>query len=487
MIAKRLAGILGILVVGLLVVLLVNTFRADSRQVDVGAVTPVQVDLDRVGYLLSRSIQYPTVSRTDESLMTPSAFRGLHGFLEQSFPGVHRELTRETVADLSLLYTWGGTDSGLPPILLMGHLDVVPVEDETAEGWTHPPFSGEIADGYVWGRGSMDVKMTVISVLTAIEHLLAEGFEPRRTLLLAFGHNEEVAGNGAQSVADLLESRDVRLHYVLDEGMAITEGIVPGVSAPAALIGIAEKGSATVELIVETGGGHSAMPPTHPAAGILGSAVSRLEADPFPSELRGPAREMFTFLAPEMNLPLRVLFTNLWLFNPLIESQLAAKVSTNASIRTTTAVTILESGVQANVIPSRARALVNFRILPGDSVQGVLDRVEAIAGGGELRVELRPDAREPSPVSDVASESFRTVAGTIREVFPATVVAPALVLGGTDSRHFTRLSENVYRFVPLRVGPDDLGRIHGTDERISLENLEQMVRFYVQLIRNSAG
>jgi len=301
------------------------------------------------------------------------------------------------------------------------------------------------------------------------------------------GHNEEIAGNGAQSVADVLESRGVRLQYVLDEGMAITEGIVPGVSAPAALVCIAEKGAATVELIVETGGGHSAMPPTHTAAGLLGSAVARLEADPFPSELRGPAREMFICLAPEMSFPLRVLFANLWLFDPLIESQLAARVSTNATIRTTTAVTILKSGVQANVIPSRARALVNFRILPGDSVQGVLARVEAIAGGPNLRVELRSDSREPSPVSDVESESFKTIAGTIREIFPGTVVAPALVLGGTDSRHFTRLAENVYRFVPLRVGPDDLGRIHGTDERVSLENLEQMVQFYVQLIRNSAG
>jgi len=486
MIAKRLAGFMGILVVSLLAVVLVNTFRAGSRQVEVEAITPIQVDRDRVAYLLSRSIQYPTVSRTDESLMTPSAFRGLHGFLAQSFPEVHRRLSRETVADLSLLYTWAGSDPELAPFLLMGHLDVVPVEDETAQGWTHPPFSGEIADGFVWGRGSMDVKMTVIAVLTAVEQLLDEGFEPRRTLHLVFGHDEEVAGTGAQAVASLLESRGVRFEYVLDEGMAITEGIIPGVSAPVALIGIAEKGYATLELIVETEGGHSAMPPTHTAAGLLASAASRLEDDPFPSELRGPVREMFRFLAPEMSLHLRVLFSNLWLFDPLIESRLAARTSTNAAIRTTTAVTMLESGIQDNVIPSRAKAVVNFRILPGDSVQGVVDRVKAITGSLDLRVELRPDSREPSPVSDVESGSFATVAATIREVFPGTVVAPALVLGGTDSRHFVPLSENVYRFVPLRVGPDDLGRIHGTDERISLENLEQMVQFYVQLIRNSA-
>jgi carboxypeptidase PM20D1 len=187
-----------------------------------------------------------------------------------------------------------------------------------------------------------------------------------------------------------------------------------------------------------------------------------------------------------MSLPLRVLFSNLWLFGPLIEGRLAARVSTNATIRTTTAVTMLESGIQDNVIPSRAIAVANFRILPGESVEGVIDRVERIVGSPDLRVDLRAGAREPSPISDTGSESFAIVARTIREVFPGTVVAPALVLGGTDSRHFTRLSENVYRFVPLRVGPDDLGRIHGTDERISMENLEQMVQFYVQLIRNSA-
>ena len=282
-----------------------------------------------------------------------------------------------------------------------------------------------------------------------------------------------------------LRARKVELEYVLDEGLALTEGVVPAVSSPAALVGIAEKGAVSLKLTLETEGGHSAMPPRHTSAGILSAGVSRLETDPFPAELRGPARHMFEALAPEMSFPMRVLFSNLWIFRPLVERQLAAKVSTNATIPTTTAVTMLESGVKRNVLPKRATAVVDFRILPGETVDGVVDRVRESLDNPDIEIRTLPGARDPSPVSDTDSESYRTLERTIREVFPGAVVAPGLVIGGTDSRHFVDLSRNVYRFVPLRVGPEDLGRFHGTDERISLDNLVSVVEFYVQLIRNS--
>jgi carboxypeptidase PM20D1 len=482
---KKILGVLALAPVLLAAFLLANTLRVGSLQVDVEPAEEIPVDSDRLATQLSRAIQFRTVAHREPEAVPRSEFFALHRYLEAIFPRTHRALRREVVEDLSLLFTWEGFDNAAPPILLMGHLDVVPVEPETEARWTYPPFSGRVADGFVWGRGALDIKGPVLGILTAVERLLIEGYEPGRTVYIALGHNEEVAGNGAQAIADLLRSRNVELLYVLDEGLALTEGVIPGVSSPAALVGIAEKGAVSLMLTVATEGGHSAMPPPHSAAGILAGAVSKLESRPFPASLQGPARLMFETLAPEMSFPMRALFSNLWLFGPLVESRLAAVVSTNAAIRTTTAVTVLESGIRENVLPKRASAIVNYRILPGETVEGVIERVRSTVGDPRIQIEALPGGRDPSPVSRIDSESYSLLARTIREVFPDAVVAPGLVIGGTDSRHFTDLCESVYRFVPIRVGPDDLGRIHGVDERVSLVNQAEFVRFYDRLIRNT--
>ena len=460
------------------------TFR--SKQVFPEAATEISIDGDLCSRHLAEAVRIATISHQDPAQFDAEAFRGFHGFLEAAFPLVHARLDRQVIGEYSLLYTWKGSDEGREPILLMGHIDVVPVEPGTQADWEHPPFSGEIADGYIWGRGTLDDKSSVLGLLEAAELLLREGRQPQRTIYLAFGHDEEVSGaNGAAQIAERLERQGVELAYVLDEGMSVTNGLVPGIATPVALIGIAEKGYVSVELTVETEGGHSSMPPAQSAVGILSAAVQRLEAHPMPSTLSGPIRDLLTYTGPEMAFAQRMVFGNLWLFGPVVERVLASAAATNASIRTTTAATVFQGGVKDNVLPSKARAVVNFRILPGDSIDGVIEHVRKTIDDPRIGVATLGWANEPTPVSSVESDSFLTLMRTIRQIFPDVTVAPSLVLGGTDSRHYVKLSDDVYRFVPHSMHEEDLGRVHGTNERIGVDNYAQIVRFYVQLMMNS--
>jgi carboxypeptidase PM20D1 len=363
---------------------------------------------------------------------------------------------------------------------------VVPVEPGTEGAWTHSPFSGAIADGFIWGRGTLDDKPGVLGILEAVEHLLAQGFQPERTVLLAFGHDEEVGGvHGARNIAALLRQRGVKPEFILDEGGAIAEGIIDGIVAPVALIGTAEKGYVSVDLVAQAEGGHSSMPPRHTAIGRLAAVIHGLEEDQMPARIDGVTKQSFEVLAPEMPFGPRLVLSNLWLFGPLAERKLSRDPAANSRIRTTTAATILHGGVKENVLPHEARAVVNFRILPGDTVADVLEHVRAHAGP-EVQVSAR-QATEPSPESDAEAPSFRLIQTTIGQVFPGTLVSPNLLGGGTDSKHFQRLSRNVYRFLPVRIHKEDLARVHGTNERIGVEDYAGVVRFYVQLVRNAAG
>ena len=311
---------------------------------------------------------------------------------------------------------------------------------------------------------------------------------PRRTVYLAFGHDEEVGGaEGAGAIARLLGERGIRLAYTIDEGMGIVaRGLVPAVPADVALIGIAEKGYLTVEVVASASGGHSSTPPPETAVGRLSRALARLEANPQREAIRGPVAAMLDCLSTESAFGMRLVLRNRWLFDPLIRAALRREPAQAAMLHTTTAPTLLRAGVKDNVLPSEARALVNFRILPGDSVEGVIAHARRALGdaGLELRVI---EAREPSPTADPHSESYRALARTIREVFPGSLVAPALVLGATDSKHYVGVAEQSFRFVPLRLAPDDLKRIHGTDERVEIDAYLGVVRFFAQLLRNTAG
>src|SRR3954447_13584405 len=369
-----------VLLVGTIVVIRTATFH--SRQVPasptaIAAAAHEPVDARVMAEHLGQAVQFQTVSYQDPARFDAEAFRGLHRFLEATYPKLHATLKRELVGDFSLLYTWEGADRSLPPVLLLAHQDVVPVESPRA--WRHAPFGGEIADGAVWGRGAVDCKGSLIGTLEAVESLVAGVFRPRRTVLLAFGHDEEVGGRrGARAIAALLERRGVRLEFVLDEGGAITSGIVRGVDRGVAAVGIAEKGYVTLELHATTDGGHSSMPPAHTAAGVLAAAIARLEDDPFPASVNDVTRQTLDYLGPEMSLSRRTALANLWLFGPIVRRQFLAAPATAAMLRTTTAVTMLRAGIKENVLPADAAAVVNFRIIPGESTESVTDRVRAV-------------------------------------------------------------------------------------------------------------
>jgi carboxypeptidase PM20D1 len=481
-IALALAGLLGLLVLAVAI----NTLRQGSRQIDVPPAPPLALDEKAVADKLAGAIRFQTIASLDDPEAGAAEFLKFHAYLQQRFPLAHATLKRELVGKYSLLYTWAGADAQAKPVMFLAHQDVVPIAPGTESKWQAVPFAGEVKDGFVWGRGAWDNKANLIGQMEAVELLLAGGFKPRQTVYLGFGHDEEVAGlRGALAIARLLEQRKVRLDFVLDEGLLITEGIMRGLDQSAALIGIAEKGYMSVVLKVPATPGHASMPPPKgtSAIGMMSAALRRLDDEQLPAGLRGVAREMFETIAPEMGGFQRVALSNLWLFGPMVQAQLEKGAGTNAMLRTTTALTIFNAGNKDNVIPGNAEATVNFRLLPGDSRESVMQHVKSKVGDRFELIAL-PGSAEPSPVSPTQSASYHQIQRTVRATFPNTVVAPGLMIGGTDSRHFTNVSDHIYRFSPVRAKPEDLSRFHGTNERISVANLGELVRFYHQLLRN---
>lgn len=467
---------------------LARTVSEDRSRPAADAVPSIAI-ADGAAGRLAGALRIRTVSHEDPEVLDGGSFLALHAYLEAAFPRLHSLLRREVVADYSLLYIWPGSDDSLKPILLMAHLDVVPVEPGTEHHWQTDPFGGRVADGFIWGRGAIDNKSAVVGILEAIEMLVAEGFRPARTVYLAYGHDEESGGaRGAREIAALLKRRGVQLEMVLDEGGVIGEGLLPGVAAPVALIGVAEKGFASIELSTRTPGGHASLPPRQSAVGIVSAAVVRLEGNPMPARLEGPTRQLFERIRSQFPFARRAAFSNLWLTHPLVTRKLESNPATNAMIRTTTAATLFQAGTKDNVLPSRARAVVNFRIAPADSVAAVLEHVRRVVDDPRVEVRIAGGfTAEPSTVASTESAGFRTLERAIRSVVPDAIVAPFLVLVATDSRHFAGLSANTFRFQPLRLASRDLERIHGTDERVAIRDYEQAIRIYRQVVANAAA
>ena len=478
----------GIACLAFVAILVVRTLRFTSRQLQVAPAPALVLDEQAVVGRLSRALRFRTVSHADPAKIDPTPFNALIAYLERAFPGVHRVLKKERIGAHSLLFTWPGQDPARAPVLWLSHLDVVPVEAQGTSAWTYPPFSGTVAKGYLWGRGALDDKGQVLAMLEALEHLIGKGFTPRRTLLLAIGHDEEVGGrHGAARMAAALERRGVKGLYAMDEGLVITRNIVPGVTSPVALIGIAEKGFLNLELTVKGEGGHAAMPPPETAVSILANAVARLAAHPMAASLSGPVRQMFEAVGPEMSsFGKRLVLANLWLFGGLVKKQLAARSATNALLRTTAAPTMLQGSVKANVLPQQARAVINVRIHPQDSVAAVLRHARLVIADPRVRLGTGAEPpSEPSPPSSTTAAGYRLIAKAIRQVFPGTVVAPGLMIAMTDSRHYRKITPNIYRFAPLQIASADRARFHGVNERLSVKNYLKMIAFYVQLLEGS--
>lgn len=456
----------------------------EAGEVPTTAVAPAA---DGTAFLehLAAAVRIPTMSSEDG--FDPEPFTQFAAFLAQTYPLVHRSLHLEVVGGHTLFFTWEGSDPTTSPILLMAHQDVVPVEEGTEDDWEKPPFSGEVADGFLWGRGTLDDKGSLIAILEAVEALLGEGFTPASTVHLLFGHDEEVGGaRGAAVVAEMLGERGVRLRFVLDEGGAVVSDLMPGVP-PLGLIGIGEKASLDLEISASGEGGHSSMPPPHTAVGRVAAAVKAIEDNPMPTRL-GPQREFFEVLASVSRGPRRWMLSRLEITGKLIERLLTRSHETNALIRTTAAATVIRGGVKSNVLPQEASAIVNFRILPGDTATGVIDHVRSVVGD-EVRVRAIDFGKssDPAPPSSTDTEGFHLIASTVGEVFPRATPTPWILLGATDSRYFTPIADGVYRFAPFQVTTEDLGRVHGTGERVRVADAAAAVSFYRTLLIRAGG
>jgi len=449
------------------------------------AVPPIELDEAGAVQRMAAALRIPTISYTEAEKNDPAALAAFAEHLAHSFPRTHAALTREKIGH-SLLYTWAGTDPAATPLLLLAHMDVVPIEPGTEERWTHPPFGGVVEGGYIWGRGARDDKSSVLALLESAEWLLARDFKPSRTVYLAFGHDEEIGGQaGAKQVAALLKGRGIKTD-LLDEGSAVLDGLIAGVKRPVAAIMAAEKGYFTVRLTTRGEGGHSSRPPPVTAVGRLARAVARVQQNPFPTRLVRPVTDVFDQLAPEMPFGQRLAVTNRWLFGPLIRRQMADNQTQNMLVRTTTAPTVIHAGIKDNVLPSEAYALVNFRLLPGDTMTGVLSHLrQVIADDG---VEIAEDGgfgNEASVPSPIDNDAFRLLERTAREIFPDAVISTGLVTGATDARNYEGVYLTRYNFSPSVLSAADLPTIHGTNERIAVDNYLRMIRFYVQLLRNT--
>ncbi|MFB7878309.1 M20/M25/M40 family metallo-hydrolase [Nocardia sp. NPDC056064] len=439
---------------------------------------------------LAVALRCATVSAEDPGHDADAEFAALAAHLESEFPLVHAQLTLTTFGR-SRLYRWDGTDPGRVAAILLAHQDVVPAED--APRWTHPPFAGVVDEDYIWGRGAIDDKSRVLAILEAVEWALAAGLRPRHTIYLAFGHDEEALGaDGAVPMAAHLRAAGVRAELLLDEGGVITQDVVDGVDRPVATIMLGEKGFATVRLSVTDPGGHSSMPGKQTAVGRLARAVARVQDNPMPLRLTPVIADMLARMRVAMPEPRRKLLELAGtrglstLTTPLITRVLAAAPTTAALVRTTTAPTVISGGVKANVLPQSAEALVNFRILPGDSVASVLEHCVRVIGDAEVRVELDGATSEPSQVTGPGA-GFDLIDELATGLVPGIVTTTGLVPGATDSRHFDGLAETRCNFAPIVLTATDLTRIHGTDERLSRLNYARLIEFNRRLIERLAA
>jgi len=488
MLKRIFAGLAGLLVL-LAAILIGRTLMVPVLDVE-AAGEAASIDAERTAQHLAEAVRFETISHQRgadpaDVARSDAAFTGFRSWMDRTYPAFAEATTREIVGGHTLFYTWEGSDAALDPVLMMSHIDVVPIAPGTEDQWEHPPFSGTIADGYVWGRGTIDNKGSLVAMVEAAELLAARGFRPVRTVMFAFGHDEEIGGpNGNKALAELLQARGTRLHWVKDEGGVIGHGLLPGVTTPVAMIGVAEKGSISLDIVAYSRGGHSSMPSpaAQTAIGRLARALERIGDAPFTSRVDGATRGMIEGLAQAAPFTQRMVYANLWLFEPVVRSVMEKSPTSAAQIHTTIAPTIIEGGNKENVLPPEARAVVNFRIHPRDNAEKIIAHVRAAIDDPEVKVEPLPGVREASQVSNIEGDGYKLLTRVIGESFPGTITAPYLVVGGTDSRHYLPITDNVFRFIPIRMGPDDMARFHGTNERVSVANMGEAVAFYVRLL-----
>lgn len=476
---KNLLKIIGVILLLLVITVLTKTLLFKSKQVEVESYKPLVLN-DSCVLHLQKAITFKTVSYDDPAKMDSSAFYGFQSFLMQTYPLVFSKMEVEKVNTFGLILHWKGKSATAKPVILMAHQDVVPIEEATKSNWDVDPFSGTIKNGFIYGRGAIDDKGSLIGLLEGAEQLLKEGFVPKADVYFVFGHDEEVMGlKGAKTMAQLFKDRKIDPAFVLDEGGIVTEYKVPGLKKTAAVVGIAEKGYQTLKLKINIPGGHSSMPEEKTAIDEMAKAVVALKEHPFKAELGKTVENFLSYIGPEMPFVSKMAMANQWLFAPMIKSTYAKSAAGNATIRTTTATTIFNAGLKENLIPGEAEATVNFRTQPGVTREDVIDHVKKVIANDNIKIIPLGEGNEPKQVAEVESESFKYIQKAISAYKKDIVVAPYLVLGATDARYFANITNQVFRFIPFT----DPEGFHGVNERIKITEFKKGIGFYYELMK----
>lgn len=442
---------------------------------------PIFVDSARATENLREMIKCKTVSDRNKELEDEAEFKKFKELLPKLFPNVFSKCEYEEVGNRAILIRWRGEKNDSPTVL-MAHYDVVSVAEEK---WDKPAFSGILENGVLWGRGTLDTKATLNGILTASEELIKNGFVPKNDIYMAFGGDEEINGHGAPDIVNLFVERNIIPGVVIDEGGAVVEGVFPGVKEQCALIGIAEKGMLNVEYSVSGGGGHASSPAPHTPVGKLSSACVRMENKPFKFRISAPAKKMFNTLARHSTFLYRLIFANLWLFSPVLNI-LTKKTGgeLNAIVRTTTAFTQMEGSKGMNVIPPYARMVSNHRIIPGETMDGAVGRIRKITEKCGVEVNVI-NGMNPSRISVTEGEAWDRLSSAISNTWQGAIVSPYLMVACSDSRHWGRISDKVYRFSAMALSKEERATIHGNNERIPVETIAKTVEFYTRIIKKS--
>ena len=459
---------------------LVRTFMHVAPQLDSVERSEVQIDKTNVSNNLAASIGFKTISHQDPKNFVKEEFNAFIKWASVTYPEFHSEMQLEQL-EYTLLYKWQGSDPSLAPILLTGHYDVVPVIPGTEETWEQDPFAGAISNNRIWGRGAMDDKSGVIGMYEAATHLIKKNYRPKRTIYFSFGHNEEIGGGGAALVVKKLKNEGVQLHWSLDEGSFVNKGFFPGVDKLVAPINVAEKGAMNLLIVAKAAGGHSSTPPKKTAVTILADALIKLEKEPLPGSLEGLSAIMFDGVSKHMPFGYRFLFANRWLFGGPLESLMSSTPVINAMIRTTTAPTMLQGSIKSNVLPIEATSLINFRLHPRDSIESVTEHVRNVVESEQVEVRLLGGI-EASGISEWQSEGYEIIAASLNKVYGEIVVVPGIMIAASDTRHYSKVADNSFRFNPFSIVPEDMTGFHGTNESIDADDFVDGIKTYVEII-----
>ncbi len=467
-------------VAAFLAVLVIRALLFQPPVQETESVPDLLLDKDAALQRFARMIKIPTVSSADWSKVDETQFEAFRTLLEEMYPAVHENCPPERIGPTGILFHWKGK-SAAQPVVLMAHYDVVPVVEER---WQHPPFSAEIIDGELWGRGTLDTKVTLHGIMEAAEGLIKEGFVPTNDIYMAFAGDEEVAGESAPGIVKALEERGVTPAFVLDEGGAIVEKVFPGVSAPIAVVGIGEKGMADIQLTVEGKGGHASQPPKHTALGVLAKAICACEKHPFKAHMTVPVKLLLTTVGRHAPFVFRLVFGNLWCFGGLL-TKLAPLLGgdLNAMMRTTQSFNMAQGSKQSNVIPSVATAVANLRLLNITSPEDARAHCEKVINDPDVKVEILR-CQEASPYADPSCAEFAAMAKAIRHTWgDRVIVSPYLMMACSDSRHYSRICQNVFKFSAMALSKEQRALIHNEDERIPVEKVGECVEFFTRLVQ----